>query len=244
MVTVLIIAISCDSCETNNSRLLTLHLYLLLASLSFLPYQATADEFNLEVGLRVRDSIKAYMNHPPNYGKIFAELHENHLFEFSMTAPARASCFRIFEAVKTVSPYLDGIYYRSEDGILFGLFSFNTAFYRKPVNSGYQAKNLDRLNHYRSCVDPDGSETKCTIAPGGNYIQCIDECEMEICPNDESQRDCYFLLSDIEERPECDQNVKWCKNYKKNTAPSVGDSPPLGFITMSGHCYDLKGAVT
>ena len=107
-----------------------------------------------------------------------------------MTAPDHASCLRIFEVVNTVSPYLDGIYYRSEDRILFGLFIFNTAFYRKPGNSGYQANDLDRLNHYRSCVGPDGSEIKCTMAPRVNYIQCIYGCEMERCPDNESQQDC------------------------------------------------------
>lgn len=136
------------------------------------------------------------------------------------------------------------VYYGLEDG-LFMIFSDNFdnpyVSYREPGESGYDAINVapEMEKHLNMlCIDPTTYASQpCLMDEGASFVQCVNDCALEKCPDEMSQRDCSVFES-LQEQQECEQSIKWCPSYTIETAP---DSTSLGFVPRMYACMSAKG---
>ena len=114
-------------------------------------------------------------------------------------------------------------------------------YYRESGFSGYQADDEDMQKHYKSCFDnTNGDIRNCTMTEGTPYSRCVDDCELELCPDENSQRDCT-LMEDEDSRSFCEQSKKYCMKYE---TVFVQDGDDLGHIPMVAMCHDVYGLPT
>ncbi len=88
---------------------------LLAASLLCLlaPHTA-ASEFNFEISRRVHEKLSHYMNDPQLIARIISEYRTNHGFAHDMAAPDRNAYMRLNDAMMTLYPHFESIYYGLE----------------------------------------------------------------------------------------------------------------------------------
>lgn len=105
-------------------------------------------------------------------------------------------------------------------------------------NGGYLVGSSDESNkHYMTCVGANGTTTQCLMSPGDLYISCIDDCTLQKCENEESQRDCSALEG--QKKSACEDGVTWCPSYEIKTITE--EDEPRGFIPLLDICIDKKG---
>ena len=221
---------------------------LLLPLLSLLLPAASANpHIRMEVVKRVREHLLSFMSNPNKAANLIVAYHRNGGLERGVDAPGRDSFLRINDALRRINPQIESVFYGSEDGMSVGtMFHRRVGRYREPGESGYDPSvDADMIKHYISCMGRDGSQENCTMDPGAPYIECIDDCELVKCPDDESQRDCSSeVIADDEERRECEERVRWCRSYAKKRTPQIGEGPRLGFVPNNWHCLDEDGVVS
>jgi hypothetical protein len=219
--------------------------------LLFCPTAISASEFNFEISQRVHEKISRYMNDPRSIARIISEYRSNGGFPHDMAAPDRSAYLRLNEAVLTQYPHFESVYYGLEDGVFVGHgFGNRIANYREPGESGYvideetgSPLNNDMAKHYTSCVDDAGGQEDCKMAAGGPYVECINDCALARCPDEDSQRDCIGETSSDAERAECEATVKWCRQYVRKAAPDT--SPPtLGYVPRNTYCIAETGVAS
>lgn len=153
--------------------------------------------------------------------------------------------------LKAAYPQYHAIYYGFEDGSFYGS-SWNEAedempvsWYREPGESGYgidtdsghaEVSAMDK--YYEACIGDSGEEIPCLLRSGDEYIECTNNCSLQRCDDEDSQRDCS-TIEESEEKSSCEANLKWCKSYKiKQHDETQGDK---GYIPESIHCVNQNG---
>jgi len=95
-------------------------------------------------------------------------------------------------------------------------------------------------------VNETGASAPCIMVPGNPYVACVDGCEFERCPDEESQRNCGDMTTypTEENRTACvrERAVKWCRKYERREASEDGE--PLGFVPRMTHCMGTNGVVS
>jgi len=77
-------------------------------------------EFNFEVGQRVRERLQDYMSDPSAIVRLVSEYRSNGPFEHDMRAPDRDAYLKLNEALMRLFPDFDSVYYGLEDGVFVG----------------------------------------------------------------------------------------------------------------------------
>ena len=132
----------------------------------------------------------------------------------------------------------DMIYYGLEDGTFMGAYySARAATFREPGESGYQLitddngeltpLQQDMQKYFTGCINESGEQVSCIIPVGASYIQCVDDCELQVCQENESHGD--------------DNTTKWCKKY---TIQEVNETQNLGYVPRSYYCLSKDGVPT
>lgn len=88
-----------------------------------------------------------------------------------------------------------------------------------------------------TCVAANGTTVPCLMNPGDQYISCIDDCALEKCADEASQRDCSALEG--KDRSECEGAVAWCQKYEIKSITE--EDGPRGFIPLNELCLDKRG---
>lgn len=161
-----------------------------------------------------------------------------------MGASDRDHFLKLNDAFMETYPQFESIYYGLEDGVFAGHgFNEKVANYREPGHSGYVVSEEgdageEMQKHYVGCVNAtSGEEVPCEMSVGGEFTECVNDCELIKCADEASQRDCE-ILGGGEVKEECEANVKWCKNYIISEAP---EGAKLGYITRNTHCINKNG---
>ena len=95
--------------------------------------------------------------------------------------------------------------------------------------------------HLKSCIDKsDGSPTECILKPGDSYVECVDDCALALCLDEDSQRDCS-AFEDADAKASCEAKQKWCPQYRITTHD---DNVTRGFIPLTNYCHDVRGLFT
>jgi len=211
---------------------------ILLLILVIAPSPADA-EFNYEVEKRIVDRLTYYMSQAVDTNKIISNFRYSGGFANNLAAPDRDAYLVLDNSLP-----MPLIYYGLEDGSITGYYKGGTSsmgYYREPGNSGYDASDPLMGKHLRSCIDKnDGSPTECLLSPGDAYVECINDCELVLCPDEDSQRDCS-VLEGTEETSECSAKQKWCPQYRITTHD---DNVTRGFIPLTNYCHDIRGLFT
>ena len=139
---------------------------------------------------------------------------------------------------------ISNMYVGLEDGVFMG--NNEDALYREPGNSGYNASEgfvpEDKVKNLNSCVDEKGVEIPCIMKAGRSYIKCQDDCVLEPCLDEDSQKNCTALFEqDLEGRAECESKIKWGEKYTIETSK---EGQLLGFVPFTGYCANIFGDVT
>lgn len=176
--------------------------------------------------LRVTEHLDAVMNVPVQAIHLLETFHNNQGFRpYGLHAAGRD---RVLSYVWSLIQAFDGIrlYFGTEQGEYFAMFD-TEAVYREPGNSGYQPENDPEMSkYYNICVNgADGAKENCTMAEGGSFVQCKDDCQLVPCL--ENQGDDFD-----------DENTKWCPSY---TIEQVPEGATLGFVPLGYHCINEIG---
>jgi 7 transmembrane sweet-taste receptor of 3 GCPR len=68
--------------------------------------------------------------------------------------------------------------------------------YREPGNSGYDVNDSSMQLYFEACIDREtGIDTNCTMQPGDSYIQCVRNCGLMKCADEETQA-CSNVMAD------------------------------------------------
>lgn len=214
-------------------------LFLVLA----VPVQA---EFNYEVEKRVLERINDFMNGPRIANGVTAKFRSNGGFPSDMVAKDRDAylrfCYSLMQEFK-----FDMLYYGLEDGTFIG-FGKGWGTYREP-GGGYPANDPSMQHYYEACVDrATGADQNCTADVGSDYIQCIRNCGIMKCADEETQVCTDVLASGFDadmagEFAHCahPHSVKWCRQY---SAEKVAEGEAIGFVPRTYYCHDSKGRFT
>lgn len=208
-----------------------------------------SDFYNIDNGIlkRVTDRLDDILGMPVQAVSIIQDFHDNQGFRpYGLHAPGRD---RVLSYLWSLIQSFHGLslYFGTEDGEYFAFFD-SEAVYREPGNSGYSpdepgtsensADQLFPQKYYDVCVNgDDGSRENCTMAEGGEYIQCIDDCNLVPCPDEASQRDCE-TIEVLSEKELCRADVKWCPSYSISQVP---EGATLGFVPVGYHCINEFG---
>jgi len=200
-------------------------------------------EFNFEVGNRIHERVSVFMKTPTNILFQIARYRDNQGFSHDMHAPDRDAFFRFNDALMETYPEFQTIYYGLEDGMFAGHgFNNKIANYREPGHSGYSIDSNgiaegDMQKHYTSCVNAtSGGPLPCNLAVGGKYTECVNDCDIETCADQDSQRDCATMGN--LERAACEANIKWCTSY---TIKEATDDMRRGYLVRSTYCINSEG---
>ncbi len=182
------------------------------------------------------------MGQPMDVLFLVSQYRANEAFPHDMGAPDRDSFFKLNDALRETYPQFESIYYGLEDGLFAGHgFDAKVANYREPGGSGYPVDSKSMEKHYNACVNKtSGEKTLCDMSEGGKFTKCIDDCALQRCADEDSQKDCNEV-ADAKERLECEGKIKWCKAYTIEEAPQ--DSQ-LGFVARSTYCINSLGLPT
>ena len=135
------------------------------------------------------------------------------------------------------------VYFALEDGTVIGHETdikngYYLGYYREPGESGYDVDDAEMEKYFKLCVNSvTGEPQNCTMEPGAPYIQCVNDCALEECPDADSQKDCSTLTE--EEKSSCESKQKWCKNYTIENA-----TENMGFVPLTYHCRGKHGLFT
>ena len=204
---------------------------------------ANAGEFNREVMGRVSERLGDYMRVPVDATARTRNFRSLDGFPNDMAPSDRDfSMTYLYSEVRGVN-----VYYGMEDGsFLFYSDSLSDdepfVSYREPGDSGYDAVNVpeEMQKYFDLCINrDDGSPEACVMAEGATYIECTNGCELQRCPDADSQRDCSALPAT--NRTECESKVRWCAQYTLQQAPEGGS---LGFVPRVYACIDEKGQMS
>jgi len=89
--------------------------------------------------------------------------------------------------------------------------------------------------YFKACVNREvGDPEECVMAEGSQYIQCLDNCELQLC-KDEASQNCD------EGQAICNKQQKWCPSYEIVNV-TAERAPTLGYIPRTQHCHTLTGA--
>ena len=209
---------------------------LLVLAVAHFPANA---EFNYEVEKRIVDRLSYYMSQAVETNKIISNFRYSGGFPSNLAASDRDAYL-----VLDNSLLMPLIYYGLEDGSITGYYkggSTTMGYYREPGNSGYDVTDTSMEKHLKSCIDKnDGRPTECIMNPGDSYVECIDDCELALCPDEDSQRDCS-ALEDSESKASCEAKQKWCPQYR---IKEHDDNVTRGFIPLTNYCHDVRGLFT
>lgn len=189
-------------------------------------------EFNFEAGLRIHERINEFVSIPASILDFVNNYQKNEGLD-------RDKFLKLGDALIKSYPGLI-IYYGLENGELAGNF-YNPRYgeWREPGNGGYIVGNNDESNkHYMTCVAQNGTTKPCNMNVGDEYISCINNCSLQPCENEQSQRNCTVLQDEME-RASCEMNIIWCQAYEiKKIKKKNG---PRGYIPLLDYCLDGKG---
>jgi len=199
-------------------------------------------EFNYEIEKRVIDRLSQYMTQAVNTNKIISNYRYSGGFPHGLRAQDRDEYLRLDNSLP-----MPLIYYGMEDGSISGYYKGGQdsfGYYREPGNSGYAADDPTMAKHLNSCIDKDGTPTECVLNPGSQYVRCIDDCKLELCPDEESQTNCS-LIGDADAKADCLAKQKWCPQYTIETYSGEGDdNAKLGYLPITNFCHDVHGLFT
>lgn len=128
-------------------------------------------------------------------------------------------------------------------------FASRIANYREPGHSGYLINDSDGLSaaavveddmqkYFEGCLNSTSGEIlPCEMSLGGKYTECVNDCELVKCADEESQRDCDSLTND-EERTDCEEKINWCIDYEIKEATN---ETRRGYISRGTHCINSFG---
>lgn len=209
---------------------------LLVLAVALFPVNA---EFNYEVEKRIVDRLSYYMSQAVDTNKIISNFRYSGGFPNNLAASDRDAYLVLDNSLP-----MPLIYYGLEDGSITGYYkggSSSMGYYREPGNSGYDVTDPSMEKHLKSCIDKnDGSPTECILNPGDSYVECIDNCELALCPDEDSQRECS-ALEDAEAQASCEAKQKWCPQYG---ITAHDDDVTRGYIPLTNYCHDIRGLFT
>lgn len=194
--------------------------------------------FNYEVERRVHGRLENFLGNPAAANLLTATYRENGGFQNDLKAQDR-DAWLIF-GYSLPDPI---VYFALEDGTVIGHETdikngYYLGYYREPGESGYDVDDAEMEKYFKSCVNSvTGEPQNCTMEPGAPYIQCVDDCALEKCPDADSQKDCSTLTE--EEKSSCESKQKWCKNYTIEEA-----TENMGFVPLTYHCRGKHGLFT
>mmetsp|Transcript_11109 Transcript_11109/g.16243 ORF Transcript_11109/g.16243 Transcript_11109/m.16243 type:complete len:785 (-) Transcript_11109:179-2533(-) len=196
--------------------------------------------FNYEIGQRFIDRLSYYMDVPMATNLLISNFRFAGGFPNGLLAPDRDQYLRLRNAL---APPM--VYYGLEDGSISGFYKggeFNFGYYREPGNGGYALDDPKMAKHLASCVEKNGTQKDCIMDIGSQYTKCVDECKVQLCPDEDSQKNCSSLMSD-EDRSACDGKKRYCAQYEIAYAP-LDPSERLGYVPLTNFCHDVRGLFT
>lgn len=117
-------------------------------------------------------------------------------------------------------------------------FRFNEAVwgtYREPVNSGYLSSDPEMQKYYQACIDRGTGEMEnCVLSAGTEYISCVNDCELELCGDPETQECDDGSIA-------CARSRKWCPTYEVVEATPGQGNATMGYIPRTYHCHTAQG---
>jgi len=210
---------------------------VLCLSLTLFPKSVQSVEFNYELEKRIVDMLNNYLSQSVDTNLFLSNYRFSGGFQNDLTAQDRDEYLVLDNAL--LSPL---VYYGLEDGSITGFYKAaetSIGYYREPGNSGYAADDPLMEKHLKSCIDGSGSQVDCLLSPGNQYIQCIEDCKLELCPDEDSQADCQSTDE------ECLMKQKWCPQYTIATLTEEEDqSEKRGYIPLTNYCHDMNGRFT
>lgn len=194
------------------------------------------------------ERIHDYMNGPRIANGISEKFRTNGAFPHGMDSRDRDT-YLVFGYSMIQEFKFDMLYFGLEDGTFLG-YGNGWGTYREPVNSGYQYNDTSQQLYYNACVNREtGVDENCTMNSGDKYIQCVRDCGLMKCADDETQA-CSAALGagfDVEasgsDYAHCSRTnaVKWCRQY---AIEEVQEGETLGFVPRTYHCHDELGKFT
>ena len=158
------------------------HAIVLLLTIFIAHSPPVAAEFNYEVEKHIDARLSYYMTQAVDTNRIISNFRYSGGFANNLAASDRDAYLVLDNSLP-----MPLIYYGLEDGSITGYYkggSSSMGYYREPGNSGYDASDPSMEKHLRSCIDKnDGSETDCILGNGDAYVECINDCELALCPD-------------------------------------------------------------
>ena len=187
------------------------------------------DAFSYDVSHGILKSVTNYLDElshiPAEAITILKNFHQyDGLGPFGLHAGARDEIMVILFTLIQSFPNLK-LYFGTELGEYFTYVTHDgaEAVYREPGNSGYVPEDPELGKYYDICVDrKTGERTSCTLKPGEQYIECINNCQPTLtCGND--------------------KKGIWCPQYEIKTV-QAGET--LGYVPVTYHCHNKKGQLS
>jgi len=199
---------------------------------------------------RIDDRLDMFMSTPEQAVSLLETYHKNQGFRpHGLHATGRD---RVLSFLYSLSESFDGlnVYFGTEQGEYFTYFP-TEGVYREPGNSGYRLDDPVMQKYWPVCVKgEDGSQENCQMKEGDSFIQCVEDCQLEVCPDEISQTACQIPEWNVTDRQRtsqsCEDTIKWCPSY---TIEQVGpaalengtDDGRRGYVPTSYHCIDESG---
>ena len=205
--------------------------------------RAQQEGFNFEVKKRVHERVTELMSLPVrqlDLTKIYITTTDT--FPKFLNPKDRDAYFKFMFSISRA--FKQDVFYGQEDGLFMGYVK-GAGTYLEPAESGYDVEDIpeESKKYYGACIDrTTGKRENCTMQEGDEYIGCIDGCGLEPCPGENSDlQEACTLLTNSDEKDECEEKVVWCSKYMQNTVPA---SKTLGYIPRYWYCVDENGAFT
>jgi hypothetical protein len=176
--------------------------------------------FNYEIEERIVETLYGYFDQPVKALGVISKFRDSQVFEHGMQALDRDEFLKIVSAI--AREYDFDIYFGREDGTMMGVFSSaSVAYYREPGNSGYSIDSAEMRKYFLACVGIDGTPEACVLPPESYYVECVDGCALQPCPDQESL-----------------EQDKWCYNYVIKTTV---EGEIRGYVPNTHYCLNMEG---